>query len=185
MLCLKTAACTGFGRTGAVIVTYPAAACGDVYFEVRKAKGYGKLSGRPVDAMQGDGGGAAERKRASADFALWKSAKPGEPAWESPWGPGRPGWHIECSAMSRRILGETFDIHGGGLDLIFPHHENEVAQSESCHGRPMAKYWMHMVQNDSYTLWVQLIKAINRIGCAQWHLMIRCHCGKRQCLHIR
>ncbi len=116
---------------------------GDVYFEVSKADGYGKLSGRPVDAMQGDGGGAAERKRASADFALWKSAKPGEPAWESPWGPGRPGWHIECSAMSRRILGKTFDIHGGGLDLIFPHHENEIAQSESCHGKPMAKYWMH------------------------------------------
>ncbi len=116
---------------------------GDVYFEVSKAKDYGKLSGRPADAMRGDGGGAAKRKRASADFALWKAAKPGETAWDSPWGPGRPGWHIECSAMSRRILGETFDIHGGGLDLVFPHHENEIAQSESCHGKPMAKYWMH------------------------------------------
>jgi len=116
---------------------------GDVYFEVGKAAGYGKLSGRELEAMQGEGGGTAERKRAGADFALWKSAKPGEPSWESPWGPGRPGWHIECSAMSRRLLGETFDIHGGGLDLVFPHHENEIAQSESCHGRPMAKYWMH------------------------------------------
>lgn len=116
---------------------------GDVYFEVSKCDGYGKLSHREVEAMQGDGGGMADRKRSGADFALWKSAKPGEPSWPSPWGPGRPGWHIECSAMSRRILGETFDIHGGGLDLMFPHHENEVAQSESCHGKPMAKYWMH------------------------------------------
>ena len=93
--------------------------------------------------MQGEGGGMAERKRNAADFALWKTAKPGEPSWPSPWGPGRPGWHIECSAMSRTLLGETFDIHGGGLDLVFPHHENEIAQSECCHGRPMAKYWMH------------------------------------------
>ncbi|HUT09496.1 MAG TPA: cysteine--tRNA ligase [Thermoguttaceae bacterium] len=116
---------------------------GDVYFEVSKAKDYGKLSHRQTEAMLGDGGGTAQRKRASADFALWKSAKPGEPSWESPWGPGRPGWHIECSAMSRRLLGETFDVHGGGLDLVFPHHENEIAQSESCHGKPMAKYWMH------------------------------------------
>jgi cysteinyl-tRNA synthetase len=85
----------------------------------------------------------ADRKRSSFDFALWKSAKPGEPSWDSPWGPGRPGWHIECSAMSRRILGETFDIHGGGLDLVFPHHENEIAQSECCHGKPQARYWMH------------------------------------------
>ena len=116
---------------------------GDVYFEVSKAADYGKLSHRRSEAMQGDGGGTAERKRAGADFALWKGAKPGEPAWESPWGPGRPGWHIECSAMSRRLLGQTFDVHGGGLDLVFPHHENEIAQSESCHGKPMAKYWMH------------------------------------------
>ena len=116
---------------------------GDVYFDVAKCKDYGKLSGRRVEAMQGDGGGAVDRKRSSADFALWKSAKPDEPSWPSPWGNGRPGWHIECSAMSRRLLGETFDIHGGGLDLVFPHHENEIAQSESCHGKPMAKYWMH------------------------------------------
>ena len=116
---------------------------GDVYFEVGKCPDYGKLSHRGLEAMQGEGGGMAERKRASADFALWKSAKPGEPSWESPWGAGRPGWHIECSAMSRRILGETFDIHGGGLDLVFPHHENEIAQSQCAHGKPMAKYWLH------------------------------------------
>jgi cysteinyl-tRNA synthetase len=116
---------------------------GDVYFEVSKAAGYGKLSHRGVEATQGDGGGMAERKHASADFALWKAAKPGEPSWPSPWGNGRPGWHIECSAMSRKLLGETFDIHGGGLDLMFPHHENEIAQSEACHGKPMAKYWLH------------------------------------------
>jgi cysteinyl-tRNA synthetase len=116
---------------------------GDVYFEVGKVADYGKLSHRRAEAMQGDGGGTAERKRAGADFALWKSAKPAEPSWESPWGLGRPGWHIECSAMSRRLLGKMFDIHGGGLDLVFPHHENEIAQSEACHGKPMAKYWMH------------------------------------------
>jgi cysteinyl-tRNA synthetase len=116
---------------------------GDVYFEVGECSFYGKLSHRTLEALQGDGGGTASRKRASADFALWKAAKPGEPSWESPWGPGRPGWHIECSAMSKALLGETFDIHGGGLDLVFPHHENEVAQSESAHGKPMAKYWMH------------------------------------------
>ena len=116
---------------------------GDVYFDVTKCKDYGKLSGRKLDETLGDGGGTAELKRNSADFALWKSAKKGEPSWDSPWGPGRPGWHIECSAMSRKILGKTFDIHGGGLDLTFPHHENEIAQSESAHGAPMAKYWMH------------------------------------------
>ena len=116
---------------------------GDVYFEVGKSQDYGKLSHRGLEATQGDGGGMADRKRSGADFALWKSAKPGEPSWPSPWGDGRPGWHIECSAMSRKLLGETFDIHGGGLDLMFPHHENEVAQSESCHGRPMARYWLH------------------------------------------
>jgi cysteinyl-tRNA synthetase len=93
--------------------------------------------------MQGEGGSTAERKRSTADFALWKAAKPGEPSWPSPWGPGRPGWHIECSAMSKAILGEHFDIHGGGLDLVFPHHENELAQSESLHGCPMATFWMH------------------------------------------
>jgi cysteinyl-tRNA synthetase len=116
---------------------------GDVYFEVSKSPDYGKLSHRRMEAMQGDGGGTADRKRSSADFALWKAAKPGEPSWDSPWGPGRPGWHIECSAMSRSLLGETFDIHGGGLDLVFPHHENEIAQSECCHAKPMAKYWLH------------------------------------------
>ena len=116
---------------------------GDVYFEVGKDNDYGKLSNRTVDAMQGEGGGMAQRKRGLADFALWKSAKPDEPSWESPWGKGRPGWHIECSAMSKKLLGETFDIHGGGLDLVFPHHENEIAQSECCHTKPMVTYWAH------------------------------------------
>jgi cysteinyl-tRNA synthetase len=116
---------------------------GDVYFEVSKFPDYGKLSHRTLESMIGEGGSTAERKRSSADFALWKRAKPGEPSWPSPWGPGRPGWHIECSVMSGKLLGETFDIHGGGLDLVFPHHENEIAQSESRHGRPMARYWMH------------------------------------------
>ena len=116
---------------------------GDVYFEVSKDSQYGKLSNRNVDEMQGEGGGTASRKRGLADFALWKSAKPDEPAWDSPWGKGRPGWHIECSAMSKKLLGETFDIHGGGLDLVFPHHENEIAQSECCHTAPMVTYWAH------------------------------------------
>src|SRR5215475_5938491 len=116
---------------------------GDVYFDVAKDSGYGKLSRRTAESLQGEGGDMRERKRSPGDFALWKSAKPDEPAWDSPWGKGRPGWHIECSAMSRRILGETFDIHGGGLDLIFPHHENEIAQSECAHGKPQAKYWLH------------------------------------------
>ncbi|MDZ4658293.1 MAG: cysteine--tRNA ligase [Bythopirellula sp.] len=116
---------------------------GDVYFEVGKDREYGKLSNRNVEETQGDGGGTAARKRGLADFALWKTAKPEEPAWDSPWGKGRPGWHIECSAMSRKLLGETFDIHGGGLDLVFPHHENEIAQSECCHGKPMVTYWTH------------------------------------------
>ncbi len=116
---------------------------GDVYFDVARDSEYGKLSNRDVASMQGEGGEMAERKHSPIDFALWKSAKPGEPSWDSPWGQGRPGWHIECSAMSRTILGETFDIHGGGLDLVFPHHENEIAQSECAHGKPLAKYWMH------------------------------------------
>lgn len=116
---------------------------GDVFFDVGRDSQYGKLSNRRADEQQGEGGGAASRKRSPGDFALWKAAKSGEPAWDSPWGPGRPGWHIECSAMSRGILGETFDIHGGGLDLMFPHHENEIAQSECCHGKPMARYWLH------------------------------------------
>ena len=116
---------------------------GDVYFDVARDADYGKLANRSVESMQGEGGSTAERKRSAADFALWKKAKPGEPAWDSPWGPGRPGWHIECSAMSKAILGPHFDIHGGGLDLVFPHHENEIAQSESLHDRPMATFWMH------------------------------------------
>ena len=122
---------------------YAAAEGGDVYFDVRKDPQYGKLSGRTVESLQGEGGDMAQRKHNAADFALWKGAKPGEPSWSSPWGPGRPGWHIECSAMSRALLGASFDIHGGGLDLIFPHHENEIAQSECRHGQPQAKYWMH------------------------------------------
>jgi len=116
---------------------------GDVYFDVAQDHDYGKLSNRSVDSVSGDGGDGAARKRNPADFALWKSAKPGEPYWESPWGEGRPGWHIECSAMSRKLLGETFDIHGGGLDLVFPHHENEIAQSECRHEKPFATYWAH------------------------------------------
>lgn len=116
---------------------------GDVFFDVLKDPQYGQLSNRSVDSQQGEGGDAASRKRSPGDFALWKSARPDEPSWSSPWGQGRPGWHIECSAMSRRILGKTFDIHGGGLDLVFPHHENELAQSRCCHGQPMVTYWLH------------------------------------------
>lgn len=116
---------------------------GDVFFDVTKDSDYGQLSNRSVEDQQGEGGGAAAKKKSAGDFALWKSAREGEPSWDSPWGAGRPGWHIECSAMSRKVLGETFDIHGGGLDLMFPHHENELAQSRCCHGKPMVKYWMH------------------------------------------
>jgi cysteinyl-tRNA synthetase len=119
------------------------ASSGDVYFDVTSDMDYGRLSNRSADAQQGEGGETAARKQNPGDFALWKSAKEGEPAWESPWGKGRPGWHIECSAMSRRILGKTFDIHGGGLDLLFPHHENELAQSRCCHDAQMVRYWMH------------------------------------------
>ncbi|RJQ18750.1 MAG: cysteine--tRNA ligase [Nitrospiraceae bacterium] len=117
---------------------------GDVYFEVGKFAGYGKLSKKNVDdLMSGARVEVDERKRTPLDFALWKSSKEGEPWWESPWGKGRPGWHIECTAMSSKYLGESFDIHGGGADLIFPHHENEMAQSEAYTGRPFVKYWMH------------------------------------------
>lgn len=117
---------------------------GDVYFEVSKDEDYGKLSRRNIKEMlAGTRAETNEKKRNPADFALWKKSKSGEPAWDSPWGPGRPGWHIECSAMSRKLLGESIDIHGGGLDLMFPHHENELAQSESCSGKPFARYWMH------------------------------------------
>ena len=117
---------------------------GDVYYSVEKFKKYGQLSGRKLEDMEA---GARididERKQNPFDFVLWKSAKPGEPAWDSPWGQGRPGWHIECSAMSSEYLGETFDIHGGGKDLCFPHHENEIAQSESLSGKPFVRYWVH------------------------------------------
>jgi cysteinyl-tRNA synthetase len=123
---------------------------GDVYYAVQNFAEYGKLSGRKLEDMQA---GASERvnvedaeyqkKRYPFDFALWKAAKPGEPAWESPWGKGRPGWHIECSAMVRDRLGDTIDIHAGGADLIFPHHENEIAQSEAVTGKPLANYWLH------------------------------------------
>jgi cysteinyl-tRNA synthetase len=117
---------------------------GDVYFEIGKFAEYGKLSGRSLDEMQaGARVEVDERKRHPMDFALWKASKPGEPSWESPWGPGRPGWHIECTAMSMKHLGETFDIHGGGADLVFPHHENELAQSEAYTGKPFARYWIH------------------------------------------
>jgi len=117
---------------------------GDVYFEVAKYSGYGRLSKRRLDDMQaGARVEVDERKRHPMDFALWKSSKPGEPSWESPWGAGRPGWHIECSAMAMRHLGETFDIHGGGMDLIFPHHENEIAQSCGATGKEFARYWIH------------------------------------------
>jgi cysteinyl-tRNA synthetase len=117
---------------------------GDVYFRVASDDDYGRLSHRNLEDMRaGARLGVDDRKEDPADFALWKSAKPGEPAWESPWGLGRPGWHIECSAMSLHHLGEQIDIHGGGNDLIFPHHENEIAQSESFTGKPFARYWVH------------------------------------------
>ncbi len=121
-----------------------AAGNGDVDYAVRKFTGYGKLSGRSPDDMRaGARIEVAQTKRDPLDFVLWKAAKPGEPAWDSKWGKGRPGWHIECSAMSRHFLGETFDIHGGGPDLIFPHHENEIAQSEGANDKPFARLWMH------------------------------------------
>jgi cysteinyl-tRNA synthetase len=121
---------------------YPAG--GDVYFDISTDPDYGKLCHRDPEQMEaGARIEVSERKRNPGDFALWKGAKPGEPAWDSPWGPGRPGWHIECSAMSMKYLGQTLDIHGGGLDLQFPHHENELAQSESYTGKPFARYWMH------------------------------------------
>jgi cysteinyl-tRNA synthetase len=117
---------------------------GDVYYDVSKFPNYGKLSGRNIDELRaGERVAVNEAKNDPMDFVLWKAAKPGEPAWESPWGRGRPGWHIECSAMSAHCLGEHFDIHGGGLDLQFPHHENEIAQSEGAHGCQSVNYWMH------------------------------------------
>ncbi|HZT82416.1 MAG TPA: cysteine--tRNA ligase [Gemmataceae bacterium] len=121
---------------------YPAG--GDVYFDITKDEDYGKLCGFDPEQLEaGSRVEVSEKKRNPGDFALWKGSKPGEPSWESPWGPGRPGWHIECSAMSMKLLGETLDIHGGGLDLRFPHHEDELAQSESYSNRPFARYWMH------------------------------------------
>jgi cysteinyl-tRNA synthetase len=125
------------------------AAAGDVYYAVRKFKGYGKLSGRKLEDMQAGASGRvaedpeASKKKDSFDFALWKAAKPEEPSWESPWGAGRPGWHIECSAMVRDRLGDQIDIHVGGADLTFPHHENEIAQSEAVTGQSLSRYWLH------------------------------------------
>ena len=117
---------------------------GDVYFSPKKFSGYGKLSHQPLEELEaGARINIGELKKEPMDFALWKGAKPGEPYWESPWGKGRPGWHIECSAMVHRFLGNTIDIHCGGQDLIFPHHENEIAQSECCNGVPFSHYWMH------------------------------------------
>ncbi|OPZ92339.1 MAG: Cysteine--tRNA ligase [Firmicutes bacterium ADurb.Bin419] len=117
---------------------------GDVYFSTRKFKEYGKLSHQSLDDLEiGSRIDVDERKQDPMDFAIWKAQKPGEPAWDSPWGKGRPGWHIECSAMANKYLGETIDIHSGGQDLVFPHHENEIAQSEAANGKPFARYWMH------------------------------------------
>lgn len=120
------------------------ASAGDVYFDVSKDDDYGKLCNRDPEQMEaGARIEVSDKKRNPGDFALWKGAKPGEPSWRSPWGDGRPGWHIECTAMSMKLLGPTLDVHGGGLDLTFPHHENELAQSESYTGKPFARYWMH------------------------------------------
>lgn len=117
---------------------------GDVYYRAKKFKDYGKLSSQPLEDLEaGARIGVDERKEDPIDFALWKSAKPGEPSWDSPWGKGRPGWHIECSAMANRYLGKTIDIHSGGVDLTFPHHENEIAQSEAANDATFANYWMH------------------------------------------
>ncbi|WP_008316752.1 cysteine--tRNA ligase [Leptolyngbya sp. PCC 6406] len=148
------------GELEAKGMAYPTG--GDVYYSVRKFEGYGKLSGRKLEDMQAGASGrvtvspetggigqeaagenTAPQKQDPFDFALWKGAKPGEPSWDSPWGPGRPGWHIECSAMVREQLGSTIDIHMGGADLVFPHHENEIAQSEAATGHPLATYWLH------------------------------------------
>jgi cysteinyl-tRNA synthetase len=146
---------------------------GDVYFAVRAFEDYGKLSGRRVDELRaGARVEISELKHDPLDFALWKAAKPGEPAWDSPWGPGRPGWHIECSAMAARYLGEAFDIHGGGSDLVFPHHENEIAQSEGATGQTFARYWLHngMVNlggekmSKSTGRLIDLTEAIDRFG---------------------
>ena len=158
-------------------LAYPSG--GDVYFRVRGAEDYGKLSGRDPDQLRaGARVEPGEFKRDPLDFALWKAAKPGEPAWESPWGAGRPGWHIECSAMSAKYLGTPFDIHAGGADLIFPHHENEIAQSEGADGGPLANFWLHngMVNlqgekmSKSAGRLVDLAGAIARVGGAALRL---------------
>ncbi|GMU41969.1 MAG: cysteine--tRNA ligase [Chloroflexota bacterium] len=144
-----------------------AAPTGDVYYRVRAKDDYGKLSHRNIEQLrQGTRFDPAEGKEYALDFALWKATKPGEPSWPSPWGPGRPGWHIECSAMARRYLGERFDIHGGGLDLVFPHHENEIAQAEAAaHGRTdvFANIWMHngLVQRDGEKMSKSLGNVVN------------------------
>ncbi len=152
-------------------LAYPSG--GDVYFSVRGFEGYGKLSGRrPDELLSGARVEVSDAKQDPLDFALWKAAKPGEPWWHSPWGRGRPGWHIECSAMAMKYLGETIDIHGGGNDLIFPHHENEIAQSEGATGKPFAQYWLHngMVNlagekmSKSTGVLVDLAEAIRRFG---------------------
>ena len=147
---------------------------GDVYFRVRSFPGYGKLSNRdPAEMDQGEEAGSASLKQDPLDFALWKAWKPGEDtSWDSPWGRGRPGWHIECSAMAEKLLGVDFDIHGGGSDLIFPHHENEIAQTEAAHGSPLARIWMHngMVRADTEKMSkslgnvFQLSEALDRFG---------------------
>ncbi len=146
---------------------------GDVFFAVRSFPGYGKLSGRDVDELRaGARVDPDERKRDPADFVLWKAAKPGEPSWPSPWGLGRPGWHIECSAMARRYLGDGFDIHAGGMDLVFPHHENEIAQAEAATGRTFARLWLHNgllhVGNEKMSKslgnFVTLAEALDRYG---------------------
>ncbi len=123
---------------------YAYAVDGDVYFDTKRFEKYGKLSGHNLEDLEaGSRIDVDDRKKAPVDFALWKAQKPGEPAWDSPWGKGRPGWHIECSAMANRYLGETIDIHCGGQDLVFPHHENEIAQSEAANGKTFARYWLH------------------------------------------
>ena len=155
---------------------------GDVYFEIRSFPPYGRLSGKNLDALLlGARVEVDERKRDPRDFALWKSAKPGEPEWDSPWGPGRPGWHIECSAMAIRYLGESFDIHGGGEDLIFPHHECEIAQSEAVTRKPFARYWLHngmvnmgaekMSKSLGNTLWIrEIVKRHDADAVRLWFL---------------
>ncbi|MDH3189418.1 MAG: cysteine--tRNA ligase [Acidimicrobiia bacterium] len=158
---------------------------GDVYFSVRSLESYGKLSGHDPDELRsGYRIEVGESKHDPLDFALWKAAKPGEPTWDSPWGPGRPGWHIECSAMAAKYLGQGFDIHGGGSDLIFPHHENEIAQSEGASGETFARYWLHngMVNLEGEKMakstgrLIDLTSLANKVGGrALRMLMVRAH----------